>query len=146
MIRCKRELVKKKLNSSTQHGFLVATNCLQSPKGTVLDQSSISLGDKSLSSTTWHLLDNIIIDDSGLSTSKDPSLQYDVGLRHINADVNHLVVATLEPSPHLLDGDDEAPEERSQELAHGLLGLLVGGLNHHHNSLVNQLVVEVRNF
>ena len=34
-----------------------------------------------------------------LSTSKDPSLQYDVGLRHINADVNHLVVATLEPSP-----------------------------------------------
>ena len=48
--------------------------------------------------------------------------------------------------PHLLDGDDEAPEERSQQLAHGLLGLLVGGLDHHHNGLVHQLVVEVRNF
>ena len=85
MIRCKRELVKKKLNSSTQHGFLVATNCLQSPKGTVLDQSSISLGDKSLSSTTWHLLDNIIIDDSGLeidTVSKDSLINlFDTKLR-----------------------------------------------------------------
>jgi len=125
---------------------LVATDRVQSPEGTVFDQSSISLGDKPLPSTTWHLLDDVIIDDSGLSTSEDPSLQDDVSLRHINADVDHLIIATLEPSPHLLDGDDEAPEERSQQLAHGLLRLLVGGLDHHHDSLVHQLVVEVRNF
>lgn len=81
-----------------------------------------------------------------LSTAQNPSLQDDVGLRNINADVNHLVVAALEASPHLVDGDDEAPEERLEQLAHGLLGLLMAALNHHDNSFIHQLMVEMRDF
>ena len=82
---------------------------------------------------------------SHLSAPKDPSLQDEVGLGHVNADVDHLVVDALEAGPHLLDGDHEAPEQRLEQLAHGLLGLLVGGLDHHHQGLVHQLVVEMRN-
>ena len=81
-----------------------------------------------------------------LTTAQDPSLQYDVSLGHINTDVNHLVKTSLEPCPHLLNGDDKASEERLEELDHGLLSLLMTALNHHDNSFIHQLVVEVRNF
>ena len=79
-----------------------------------------------------------------LTTAQDPSLQDQVGLRNINADVNHLVVAALEASPHLVNGDDKAPEERLEQLAHGLLGLLMATLDHHDNSFIHQLMVEMR--
>ena len=81
-----------------------------------------------------------------LTTAQDPSLQYDVSLRHINTDVNHLVKTSLEASSHLLNGDDKASEQRLEQLDHGLLCLLMAALNNHDNSFIYQLVVEVRNF
>ena len=90
------------------------------------------------------LLGNVVY--SHLTTAQNPSLEDEVGLGHVNADVHHLVVAALEADPDLLDRDDEAPEQRLEELAHGLLGLLVGRLDHHHHRLVHQLVMEVGHF
>ena len=65
---------------------------------------------------------------------------------HVNADVNHLVVDALEADPHLLDGDHEAAGQRLEQLAHGLLSLFVRRFEHHHQGLIHQLVVEMRNF
>ena len=81
-----------------------------------------------------------------LTTSENPSLQDVVSLRDVNADVHHLIVASLEASPEVLDGDDKAPEERLEQFAHRLLRLLVGTLNDHDDGLIHELVVEMRNF
>ena len=42
-----------------------------------------------------------------------------------------MVVGPLKPGPHLLDGDDEAPEESLQQLAHCLVSLIVHAFYHH---------------
>ena len=90
------------------------------------------------------LLGNVV--SSHLTTAQDPSLEDEVGLGHVNADVHHLVVAALEASSHLVDGDDEAAEQRLEQLAHGLLRLAVAALNHHHHGFIDQLMVEMRDF
>ena len=83
---------------------------------------------------------------SYLAASEDPSLQDVVSLRDVNADVHHLVITPLEASAQVLDGDDEAPEERLEQFAHCFLGLLVRTLNDHDDGLIHELVVEMRNF
>ena len=40
------------------------------PVRTILDEAAVSLGDKPLPAPAWHLLDDVIIDDSGLETEK----------------------------------------------------------------------------
>ena len=57
-----------------------------------------------------------------------------------------MVVDPLKPGPHLLDGDDEAPEESLQQLAHCLVSLIVHVFYYHDHGFVHQLVIEVRNF
>ena len=83
---------------------------------------------------------------SYLATPEDPSLQDVVSLRDVNADVHHLIVASLEASSEVLDGDDKAPEERLEQFTHSLLRLLMGTLNDHDDGLIHELVVEMRNF
>jgi len=117
-----------------------------SPEGTVFDESAVSLGDEPFPPATRHFLDNFIVDYPGLSAPQNPPLQHDVGLRHVDGDLDHLVIDTLEASSHLLDGDNERTEEKLQQFAHRLVGLLVHTLQHHHNRLVHEFVVEVRNF
>ena len=46
----------------------------------------------------------------------------------------------------MLDGDDEAPEESLQQLAHCLVSLLVHVFYHHDHGFVHQHVMEVTNF
>ena len=83
---------------------------------------------------------------SYLAAPQDPSLQDVVSLRDVDADVDHLVITPLEASPQVLNGDDEASEERLEQFTHGLLGLLMGTLNDHHDGLIHELMVEMRNF
>ena len=49
-------------------------------------------------------------------------------------------------SSFMLDGDDEAPEESLQQLAHCLVSLIVHVFYFHDHGFVHQLVIEVRNF
>jgi hypothetical protein len=95
------------------------------PKAGVLDTASVALRHEPLPAPARHLPHDVVIHDAGLSAPEHPSLQDDVGRRHVNTDVRHLVEHSLESVSHLVNGDDKRLEERLEKAAHRLFGLLV---------------------